>query len=325
MTQPERQAMPHQRDRYLNIVYFVDSARTRSIRITLAQARWLLAGATGVSLWALLSVGWILSLDQILTKTRAHLATALSNIFDYQVKYDHIFDAAYPDDATQGYYAEGSLLPANNPTTEAAPQQATKPTNTMPEVSQPQAQLVQSSRDQAITGATTTQVPSAALPTQSPATNGTAPTLTMTHFKLTSQANKFLLIFDINNFNQRKKAEGYIWAVITLTNPDGTQQFLGAPDHAKFDKDGKITQTTSAYRFSIQRFKKKDFEFRAPHASSSKVLSAKVYFSDVSGNDQHSVDVPVESDPQAMKSIPSNEGVPSTQEDVAPTEGTKEP
>ena len=294
MNQPARTQPLAQRGRHLNIVYFVESARTHSIRISLAQARWILAISTGVVLWAMISIVWIASLDSILGQTRGYLQTALSNIFEYQVKYDHVFDAAYPEEETPGYYAEGSHLSSNNPVIEeASAKQASKVGFVQKAAEAIPVAPVQAAVASEV-GATpkpqdVVVPPAAALP------SGVNDKLLLTHIKLSQRGHNLTMVFDVTNSNQKKKAEGYIWAVLELPSIEGKSTFVGAPEHARFDSVGKIINPSSAYRFSIQRFKKKDFQFKISSNDRVKIASAKIYYSSLSGKDIRIEDVPSES------------------------------
>ena len=83
------------RTKYLNIVYFVDSSKSYSIRINLVAARWALVLLIGVTLWSLISVAWVINLTQVVAKTRLSLGEALTGVYEYQLKYEHVFDKSY--------------------------------------------------------------------------------------------------------------------------------------------------------------------------------------------------------------------------------------
>ena len=289
------------RERHLNIVYFIDSSRTHSVRVNLMHARWLVAGAIGLTLWSFQSLAWIVSLDHVLKTTRDHLSSALGSVFDYQVKYDKIFDKAYPDAALQGYYAEGSHLPANNPTTpeervaekianETAPVKETAPVNqtttaalTTAKVAAPAAAAA------ATTVAATTTTANAAKTSDQAATaadkgDGKFGSLDVRKATLSKGSDgKLNLVFDMTNRETKNKAEGYVWAIVGLRLADGTTKNLVAPPTARLNSTGMVENPQSAYRFSIQRYKKKDFSFATPAGDGWTVANIKIVYSDTSG------------------------------------------
>ena len=120
MRREKNQSPSSDRTRYLNIVYFVESARSHTIRINLRYARWAVAAGVVICGWTIGSIFWIFSLQVQTGKTRDRLATALTTIFDYQIKNEKVFDVAYPTDATNSYYSELAQLPSNNPIAESS-------------------------------------------------------------------------------------------------------------------------------------------------------------------------------------------------------------
>lgn len=282
------------RERHLNVVYFIDSSRTHSIRINLVYARWLLAGAVGLTLWSLLSLAWIVSLGSVLKTTRDQLSSALGSVFDYQVKYDKVFDKAYPDAALQGYYAEGSHLPANNPLTPEERVAEKAPSDASPSKETVAAQAVTKDAASAIAA-----VPAAAPVT--PANTAMTKTSDTTATSSDKQDGKFgsldiqkatlakasdgklNLAFDMTNRETKNKAEGYVWAIMSLHLADGTTKNLVAPPTARLNSAGVVENPMSAYRFSIQRYKKKDFSFSTPAGDGWSVASIKIVYSDPTG------------------------------------------
>jgi hypothetical protein len=78
---------------------------------------------------------------------------------------------------------------------------------------------------------------------------------------ISKTSSKLSLIFNIKN-NAPKKAEGFIWAVAMITTNNGQTTALPAPEHTKIDRNtGDIQSHKTAYRFSILRFKNKEFDF----------------------------------------------------------------
>ena len=274
------------RIRYLNIVYFIESARSHTLRINLRHAKWGVGLAVILCAWSIGSIIWILSLKREVDGTRHHLESALTTVFDYQIKNDKVFELAYPIDATNGYYSEAAQLASNNPivdkrpaTSESAPiANESKPvTNEPPLPSQ----------------ALATDVATKAKPVKEASSKKiigiTAPRISKSGVKMT-------LDFNITN-SHTKKAEGYIWAVASIQTPAGQTTQIIAPEHAKLDNEsGKISVIKAAYRFSIQRFKEKSFDFTIPAGIKDwKLTKLTVSFTDLNANETNQVELPVES------------------------------
>lgn len=285
--------IPGVRERHLNIVYFIDSSRSHSVRINLTAARWILAGTVGLALWSLLSVGWIISLDLILDKTRGHLNTTLTSLFNYQVKYDKIFDVAYPENSTHGYYAEGSHLPNNNPIAN----DPTPATEKKPAATTPAPNVAAKAENSPAPTSTSTPVATTAAATAAPTSNQAASTAFSIDIKkptLTLDSGNILLTFDIFNKDPKVKAEGYIWAIGTLQLADGSTKTIVAPSHAKLGSSGDVSTFSTTYRFSIQRYKLKDFSFAAPAGEGWKLTHLKIVHVDLHGKQKQEVSVPIQ-------------------------------
>lgn len=275
------------RERHLNIVYFVDSSKSHSMRINLVLARWILAGSIGLVLWSVLSLGWIISLGSVLKVTRDHLETALTSIFNYQVKYDRVFEQAYPESSTQGYYASGSQLPVNSPVdldgakaqpkVEVGVKQAPSTKDSLA-TSPPAAEHASVRQESA----------SMAVAATSRVTNDSkeaveALAMDIKNTLLTAQNGKMTLLFDISNKDAKRRAEGYIWATGTLQLPGGATKRIVAPPHTRLKADGTVDAVSSTYKFSIQKFKRKDFTFAVPADESWKVSDLTITYVNADG------------------------------------------
>ena len=331
------------RERHLNILYFVDSSKSHSIRINLTLARWLLSLGIGLILWSLLSVGWIISLGHVLDATRSHLDSALSSIFKYQVKYDQIFELAYPDNPTSVASSIYSSAELGKPKVGAERNQAapkveaanansgvTQPTKgetsaiaTQKVIAPPS---LSTAKSPPIADPAASQIPAVPVPTNGVAEPGATPAeaqkssakpspagLSMDIRNLSLKANNgvMTLLFDISNSETTKKAEGYIWAIATLELGDGSSKKVAAPTHSRLNADGNIDAYSSTYKFSIQKFKRKDFAFVVPKDESWKVKDLKITYVDAQGQSPMTtpVTVPVQFS-KVSQEAPPVEGSP---------------
>jgi hypothetical protein len=288
------------RNRYLNIVYFVESARSHTIRINLKHAKYAVALGLLLVAWSLGSIIWITLLKFDLDHRRKQLESSLSAVFEYQIKDEKVFDLAYPSDSTNSYYSESAQLASNNPTSEHKQEQVAERKPDPAPVKEPPKQSVP------LTTPTGKAVETAASPTEGAKTDAqpqdTAPQnssdalISISEAKLSKSGPKMTLNFAITN-SKPKKAEGYIWAIATLTSNEGQNVFIIAPEHAKLDKSsGSITSYKTAYRFSIQRFKDKTFDFKVPSSLANwKLTKLTILYSDESGNSQNKVELPIDS------------------------------
>lgn len=307
-----------ERNRYLNIVYFVESARSHTIRINLTYARWAIALALVVAAWSIGSLFWIAHLQYQSAKTHDRLEHALTTIFDYQIKNEKIFDEAYPPESTNGYYSELAQLPSNNPVAEttALPQPKseakTQDKNTHPQPVAKTAQLPQpaipageATKKPANPGIETNAANSAVVSSVSKpaelsttpsaqAPDQSGPSLEISGAKLSKADGHIYLNFNMKNKNP-ERAEGFIWAVAVIAQENGEAKPVVAPVHTRIDsKSGAIIAPKSGYRFSILKFKNKEFKFKAPGKSSWKLSKLTIHYTTVDGRNEQKIEIPVE-------------------------------
>jgi hypothetical protein len=333
MERSSKQLAQSDRTRYLNIVYFVESARSHTIRINLKYARWAVGFVAIIVTWAAGSVFWILSLKNHVHDTRQRLESSLTTIFDYQIKNDRVFEIAYPADATKSYYSEAAQLASNNPVMDpkstnpssgsSSPSSSAQTASRAPEVTvsnQPSSSTVTGSiaktqpdekpisartdpkQAPAVSSTTTSNAPTqkstivaASFDSTTPVRSDNAkPLIEVSGAKISRAENKIELNFDINN-RRTERAAGYIWAVAAFSSPDGKTSHSGAPYHVQIDTNsGKITSVRSAYRFAILRYKKKNFEFKTPATKDWKLTKVTIHFTDVNHQKEDVVNVPVD-------------------------------
>jgi len=316
MRRTPNQTSPSEKTRYLNIVYFVESARSHTIRVNLTHARWAIGALAVVAVWAIGSVFWIINLQYQSAKTRDRLETALTTIFDYQIKNEKVFEQAYPPEATNGYYSELAQLPSNNPLsdhnsgkeTPVATEHVAAVKQTPPASAPAKTETAPLTQRTVATEAKKnpeTLPP----PTSAPVSNKhadkandkiksettvAATSLEISGAKLSKSENKIALTFNIQNKNSHR-AEGFIWAVAMIAQENGQVKPIASPAYTKIDPNsGAVLSARSAYRFSILRFKTKEFDFKVPASSAWKLTKLTIHLTDLEGAHEQKVEVPVE-------------------------------
>jgi hypothetical protein len=311
-----------ERTRYLNIVYFVESARSHTIRVNLTYARWAVALAAIVAVWSIGSLFWIGHLQYQSARTHDRLEQALTTIFDYQIKNEKVFDEAYPPESTNGYYSELAQLPSNNPVGDITPTttakvdvkpsekniQATTAAKTA-SLAQPPAQpqlqasevtkkavsaVSQAQTTHPVTSAVVSKASEVSAVADSTFTNASGPQLEISGAKLSKADGHIYLNFNMKNKNLAR-AEGFIWAVAIIAQESGDAKPVVAPIHTRIDaKSGAILAPKTAYRFSILKFKNKEFEFKAPSKSNWKLSKLTIHYTNIEGRNEQKIEIPVE-------------------------------
>ncbi|MDD9952154.1 MAG: hypothetical protein OXT67_11385 [Zetaproteobacteria bacterium] len=87
---------PNKTKKILNIIYFVDASRTRTIRIPTGVFSALTMIATGLIVWAFVSFFFIGQHVKSERELSQKLRAAMDTIFEYQSRYDGVYEKAYP-------------------------------------------------------------------------------------------------------------------------------------------------------------------------------------------------------------------------------------
>lgn len=288
--EPKAQGAPQRR---LNIIYFIDSAKTRSMTISLGKFKLIISLIFLVLVWFFASffvIGW-LGREQIALVAR--LKASLTTIFEYQSRFDNVYEAAYPpatprdevsfDPAPAGLRAEdylerqaaespGASTPGGELPQAAVPPPAPPPQAEVPS-SSPAGPEVAAASD--------------ALKDSSETKSTTAPpgdlTVTVDNATLERGSNFVSLHFELANRSTHLRAEGYIWAVAEFIGEDGQKIFLGAPRHLKLNAGGDPSNPAKATYFGIKRFKKQSFNFPIPKGRPGTFTAVRIVVMDLTG------------------------------------------
>jgi hypothetical protein len=304
--------------RRLSIIYFIDSAKTRSFSIPLGRLNVLLALIFLIFSWSIASIFVIGWLGQEQLALSARLRASLATIFDYQSRFDNVYELAYPpashtqdiglDPAPSGLRAEDyaehmpadlshSAAPAASAVSEVAAASASSTPTASPAPVPQGAPASVPSADHAAASQTTasssapaaTAPPPAAAPAKSaeaPDSRSTAVAevpVTVGNAVLEKAPNGVSLHFELANRSSRTRAEGYIWAVAEFVGDDGQKYFIGSPRELKLNSNGEPSNPEKATYFGIKRFKKQSFQFPVLKGRSGTFTAVRIGIMDLSG------------------------------------------
>lgn len=287
------------RKKYLNVIYFIDSDKTRSFKLPLNIAYTFLSGGIFLGLWLFTSMACLYLDQKKIGADKAQIQNLLSVIFQYQTRYDEIFEIAY----------EG----LNSPATAKIDKTVEAP----PVAKQP-------IKEEIVEKAETTPAPApeptpeAAVAEEGTAANGGF-AVQIENMKEHLYGNELQASFDIRNSQGSQKASGFIWGVAKVEKEDGKIVYLTSPTSVNVDQEGEAKNVAQAYKFSIKFFKSKTLTFALPNAAGS-VKEISVYVSDSEGQGKKGETLPVNI-AFSGQTAPPPETQPSTP-DAAPTPET---
>lgn len=250
------------RKRQLNLIYFVDAARTRTVAISLGRLRVVLAVALSILTWSMVSIGCIVWMSRDMDVQATRLRAAQSTIFEYETRYDGVYDIAYPP----GGKLTKSVAKAE---TKAPPVADVTPTP----VVAPDTPVVEKS-------------------TAAKATQGLG--IVVSNPVLEAAERSLELRFDLTNTRSPERVEGYIWAIAAFKAADGQVIYIGAPDAIQVTANGEPTFPQRATIYGIRHFKKKVFKFPFVKGRQGTFTGIRIGLMDRAGKERNTYNVPVD-------------------------------
>ena len=261
----------------LNVIYFIDAAKTRSFKMPLKRLKWVIALLLGIAVWSIGSAVlifwlWTAKLDQF-----EDLKSTLQALFDYEMRYEQVYETAYPKSGTS--LAAQSLDETKLDSSENDPEWDEQVELSEAGVSQPTggtqsneatASGVTASGTAASETATSVGENSAARDnTSSPRAAAVQPQAKVfgaiiTDPSVERKAEAFDLTFVLKNVRRPDRVEGYVWAVAKFEGDDGAVRYLAQPGDVQVDQKGTILQPSQGHLFAIRSHKNKLFSFKAP-------------------------------------------------------------
>lgn len=259
------------RKRQLNVIYFIDSDKTRSFTLSLKAFYGLGAASLTIILWALLSMQLIYSLSRSNDGQNLQIQTLLTTIFDYQTRYDQVFERAYPaaPKTETANTLQANELDANEELRIVATDQEEIP------LAEQGPRII--SKETAEAQAKTPKAPKAA----QDVANSTLPVMESPSIS-TSKAGVNVK-FGIRNAPGMERSQGLLWGVAAFEKPDGSLEYVSAPEGIPMDDHGQPKNLDRALRFNIRFFKSKDLTFKKPLTQASVFKELTIYLRNLSG------------------------------------------
>ncbi|MFW7382013.1 MAG: hypothetical protein ACOH5I_24620 [Oligoflexus sp.] len=97
-----------ERARFLNVIYFIDSNRTHTFQLKLKWSLAIAATVASLILWSFMSTFLLIHESRESTSKSQRIRGLLATIFNYQTRYDHVYERSYPEEANQDDIAEAA-------------------------------------------------------------------------------------------------------------------------------------------------------------------------------------------------------------------------
>lgn len=233
---PEDKNNSAERRKFLNVIYFVDSNRTRSFKVQVGTASYLALAIFGFSLWTIISTFMLYQAETKTHKLTQEKKGLLATIFDYQVKYDNVYEKTYPK-------------------TKPKPVESLAPS--VPEATPPPANIAQP--------AAIAKVEPLVPPTELEL--GQSP-VTVENLAATPTNRGLVVNFSIKNLKRPEKVEGHLWGLANFKTEGGQSKVVSSPPALEGQsKEYILKNLRKTEMFGIRYYKAKKLRFEMPDES----------------------------------------------------------
>ena len=246
--------------RHVNLIYFVDAAKTKTIRVSLRTASIVMMASAVVVIWAFFAGALLLRMQAKQSDLRAELSTSRSVIFEYQTLHDGVFEQAYPELNERRYSGKS----------------AAKPTGAEVGI-------------RGVTGVITDTLEKAKVIARE---DHKSP-VSLSNPTIVPRDGGFELFFDLRNREAALKAEGYIWAVAAMEKLGGEHLKVTVPKTMTVSTTGEPLNTDQGQRFGIRRYSRRSFVFALPSHFEGRVLTVDIAFAGDGDKYRSSYTIPV--------------------------------
>ena len=259
----------------LSVIYFVDAKKTRSFSLSLTKVNLILAIFFALVFWSGSSIYFVYSSleEKNILKDRLH--ASLATIFEYQSRYDGVYELAYPrviKKAVSSFVAispeseQKDLKPEQKKTTKKGKAKQKKEVAEKKEVDKFDPSNIVLSIEKVESKA-----------------DSNWPVI-VEDISYQKEQDDFELNFAIRNTQSPERAEGYIWSVVTLVDEKGKRAYIASPSGVKVDEKGKIKNPPKgANWYSIRYYKAKSFYFQIPEKKQINIKEIKISMMNLEG------------------------------------------
>ncbi|NRA44911.1 MAG: hypothetical protein HRU09_08155 [Oligoflexales bacterium] len=262
----------------LSVIYFVDAKKTRSFSLSLTKVNLILALFFALVFWSGLSIYFVSHSVEEKNILKDRLHASLATIFEYQSRYDGVYELAYPR----------VIKKAVSTIVEAVEEESGKPDD--------QKQVAKKENEKSKAKVNDSKVAEEKEEEKFDPSN-----IVLSIEKVEAKADSdwpvivedisyqkeqddFELNFAIRNTQSPERAEGYIWSVVTLLNKKGEKSYIGSPSGVKVDDKGKIINPPKgANWYSIRYYKAKSFYFQIPEQRQFDIKEIKISMMNLEG------------------------------------------
>lgn len=250
-----------ERKRYLNIIYFIDSKRTQTLKFSIG-ASYLTVGALAIAVvWSLVATGLLVRDRFVIAEMSSHSKSLLDTVFNYQTRYDEVYEKAYPNpiEAPEAIVEEQP---------EEAPQVAAK-------VPEPKDKGAKSANLEAVKSVLPINQAAIAKDKSNVEKPITELPIAIDNFASTLLGKSLTIRLSLKNLASPTKSSGLLTGTATFVDTNKETHIITGRATRSGDEDE---------HFNIRYFKNKNLVFEAPKDLAGTFASVKVFIKDDQGH-----------------------------------------
>ena len=280
----DRNTQKQNRQKFLNIIYFVDSSKTKTFKFSL-NISYIAAGILIFTiLWSLVSTILLFNSYHKSSLQSQRVRSLLATIFNYQTRYDQVYEKTYPNDGSfphplpelsaydqkakpdQGM-TDGKKDMEDSKVSLSAKSQPSTPTTPKPAPTKPKVVVKKQSPAPKTTAAT---------PPQSKNKAASPAEVKLDKYRVSQQGQKLALEFAIKNLIRPNKANGYVVGYAKFIGIDGTSSVVASPPNLIEGQKINKWKLPRNHRFSIRYYTQKVLLFDVPDKRGGTFESIKI-------------------------------------------------
>lgn len=232
------------RKRFLNVIYFVDSNKTKTFKLSLKTSYILFSLMIVMFFWSIFSSVLLVSHYNRASIRSEKIRKLLTTIFNYQTRYDQVYEKTYPSKIIDKKTDDASIAAREDPTSQSSQNSESEDivSNLAPSKNN-------NTEDTPETASTSSEL---------------EPQVKVEKFDLATKPNGLSLNFAIKNLDRPNKANGYVIGFAKFLDPTGRAKLITSPTGIQEEEPINKWALPQEHRFSIRYYTKKTLDFELP-------------------------------------------------------------
>lgn len=266
----------------LNIIYFIDTNKTRTLRISFIWVCCFVILLLGLLIWSAISLILIKNILQQKAYLSKKLKIRLANILQYQIKYEDIYEKAYQplnisniqqtqqsitsiktDSETNTTSISSSSIPSTNTFANNSDSSNISTPSQNKKFSINSQPSIKNNKNDTLALETNKFT---VIPIESIKVDNLNIKVDIQDIKYWINDSNLVVSFIIKNNKNNDKANGYLWGIATYSTKDNKEINVFTPKNILYDND-TIMNPEVTFKYSIKYFKHKSIEFEKPNTA----------------------------------------------------------